>query len=331
MPATQRLEHTLIPMRYVLRADASPSIGAGHVMRSSAIAEELIARGENVVFVGQISGLPWVEERIATLGFTHIYNESSGFFSNPKSDVLLLDSYEIDKDDTFVIPERWLHVVAIVDEKSPNYHCKLRIHPGLDSDWTGDSTTPILAGAKYIPLRTSLSRNTYTFSQIQHRTKIAVVAGGSDPYGLVFEIAKMLMSFSEEFDVHLFSNSTLDFALDNRFQLYGIGHHLDTLTNDADLVLTTASTSSLEFLARGLCVGIACAIDNQKQCYRILGELGVAAQIGFRTIDNDWKLDKDQIYSLIASSNVRFNLLEKAKGLIDFKGASRIVDAITNL
>ena len=39
-------------MRYVLRADASESIGAGHVMRSSAIAEELIARGENVVFVG---------------------------------------------------------------------------------------------------------------------------------------------------------------------------------------------------------------------------------------------------------------------------------------
>ena len=62
-------------MRYVLRADASQSIGAGHVMRSSAIAEELIARGEDVIFVGQISDLPWVEERIASLGFTHIHND----------------------------------------------------------------------------------------------------------------------------------------------------------------------------------------------------------------------------------------------------------------
>ena len=42
-------------MRYVLRADAPEFIGAGHVMRSSAIAEELIARGENVIFVGQVS------------------------------------------------------------------------------------------------------------------------------------------------------------------------------------------------------------------------------------------------------------------------------------
>ena len=122
-------------MRYVLRADASQSIGSGHVMRSSAIAEELIARGENVVFVGQISDLPWVEERIASLGFTHIHNNPSGFISNLKSDVLLLDSYEISVNDTFINPVNWLHIAAIVDELTPNYRCTLRIHPGLDSNW----------------------------------------------------------------------------------------------------------------------------------------------------------------------------------------------------
>ena len=89
-------------MRYVLRADASQSIGAGHVMRSSAIAEELIARGDDVVFVGQISGLPWVEERIGTLGFTQIHNNPGDFNSNPNSDVLLLDSYEIPVSDDFI-------------------------------------------------------------------------------------------------------------------------------------------------------------------------------------------------------------------------------------
>ena len=49
-------------MGYVLPTDASPTIGSGHVMRSSAIAEELIAWGEKVVFVGQISNLLWVRE-----------------------------------------------------------------------------------------------------------------------------------------------------------------------------------------------------------------------------------------------------------------------------
>ena len=69
-------------MRYVLRADASHSIGAGQVMRSSAIAEELIAQGEDVVFVGQISDLPWVEERIRSLGFVLVHNEANEFISS---------------------------------------------------------------------------------------------------------------------------------------------------------------------------------------------------------------------------------------------------------
>ena len=318
-------------MRYVLRADASKSIGAGHVMRASAIAEELIARGEDVAFVGQISGLPWVEERIVELGFNHIYNESTGFLSNFESDVLLLDSYEIDRNDAFITPGNWLHIIAVVDEITPNYHCTLRIHPGLDSNWIGNSKIPIIAGPKYIPFRSSLSKNIHTVDQVHHKLRIAVVAGGSDPYGLVHEIAKILVSFPEQFEAYLFSDSILDSVLDSRLRYIEVGHQLDELTKDVDLVLTTASTSSLEFLARGLCVGIACAIDNQEQYYNTLSELGVAARLGFRNLDNHWKLDKEKIRSLITSSEVRGILLAKARGLIDFQGASRIVDAITTL
>ena len=314
-----------------MRADASESIGSGHVMRSSAIAEELIARGEDVVFVGQISGLPWVEERIASLGFTQIHNNPSDFNSNPNSDVLLLDSYEISVSDDFINAENWLHIVAIVDELTPSYLCSLRIHPGLDSNWVGDSKVPILAGPKYIPFRSSIFKNIHAARHEQQNLRIAVVAGGSDPYGLVNEIAKILAKIPEQFEVYLFSNSVLGSSLDTRFHIIKVGQQLDELTKNVDLVLTTSSTSSLEFLARGLCVGIICAVDNQEQYYNSLGELAVAAQIGFRNSDKEWKLDKEKISLLITSSELRANLLEKAKGLFDFKGASRIVDAITTL
>jgi len=318
-------------MRYVLRADASQSIGAGHVMRSSAIAEELMARGEEVIFVGQISDLIWVEERVASLGFANIYNSSTNFFPNSISDVLLLDSYEISVDDDFIAPKNWLHIVAIVDELTPNYRCNLRIHPGLDSNWVGDSKVPILSGPKFIPLRSSLSKNLYEVRQEHLKLKIAVVAGGSDPHGLVHEIAKILLTITEEFEVYLFSNSIFDLPLDSRFHYIDIGQHLDELTKEMDLVLTAASTSSLEFLARGFCVGIACAVDNQEQYYNSLGELGVAVQFGFRNIDNNWILDKERIHSLVTSSELRRNLTAKSKNLIDFKGSSRIADAILSL
>jgi spore coat polysaccharide biosynthesis predicted glycosyltransferase SpsG len=87
----------------------------------------------------------------------------------------------------------------------------------------------------------------------------------------------------------------------------------------------------LEFLARELCIGVACVVDNQKQNYKTLGELGVAAQFGFRYANNKWELDIEKIHSLVSSSELRRELLLKSRGLIDFDGARRIVDAITIL
>ena len=318
-------------MRYVLRADASRSIGAGHVMRSSAIAEELIARGEDVVFVGRISDLPWVEERIASLGFANIYDNPNDFFSNNRSDVLLLDSYEISIYDNFIAPENWRHIVAIVDELTPNYHCSLRIHPSLDSSWIGESKAPILAGPQYIPFRSSLSKKIARTVQDPRKLKIIVVAGGSDPHNLVLEIARALVLFPEPFEAYLFSNSSSTVALDNRFHYLEIGSMLDEVSSDADLVLTTSSTSSLEFIARGLCVGVACAVDNQRQYYDSLGQLGVSAQIGLRTPALGWNLDVETIRMLVSQPDYRERLTMKAVGLIDFHGASRIADAITAL
>jgi len=318
-------------MRYVLRADASRAIGAGHVMRSSSVAEELIHRGKDVIFVGKISDLDWVEERINSMGFTHIYENSMEFSSEPDSDVLIIDSYEIDVSDGFISPEKWLHIVAIVDDLTPAYSCNLRIHPGLDPAWTGNSKTPILAGPKYIPFRSSLSHYLNVSSSERHTLRIAVVAGGSDPFKLVSEIARILSRIQVQFEVYLFARDNFDPQLDARFSYVELGNQLDVATRNVDLVITTASTSSLEFLARGLCVGVIRAIDNQQQNYTMLGELGVAAQLGFRNLENNWEFDEQKIYSLVSSTELRRDLIAKAKGLIDFSGASRIVDAITNL
>ena len=140
-------------MRYVFRADASKAIGSGHVMRSSAIAEELIALGEEVVFVGQIKNLTWVTDRIEAIGFTEIHQIQTNFIPQEDSDVLILDSYTISKDDPFIAPINWFRIVVIADELTPDYRCSLKMHPGLNPDWESDSTTPILAGPRYIPFR----------------------------------------------------------------------------------------------------------------------------------------------------------------------------------
>ena len=318
----------LSPMRYVVRADASMVIGSGHVMRTSAIAEELIARGSEVVFVGRILDLPWVVDRIVDLGFARIIDEPEEFVPSGDSEILILDSYEISTIEDFIGAHDWTKVVGIVDELTPKYSCDLRIHPGLDGAWTGYSNSPILAGPNFIPLRKSLAQNKFRSNSNSSLLKVAVVAGGSDTFKMTIELAEILASFTDEFTVLLFTNHRSKVNNDHRFQFMEIGQRLDELTREADLILTTSSTSSLEFIARGFCVGVACAVDNQRQYYESLGRLGVAAQIGFRNSSNEWEFDERIIHSLVTSPSLRESLRFNSVGLIDFFGAGRIVDAI---
>ena len=97
-------------MRYILRADSSSKIGSGHVMRLSAIAEELVARGEKVTFIGRFAEIPWLASRMNALGFSEILQDSTEFLPNLVTDVLILDSYTLPVDDDFIDEiKKWFH------------------------------------------------------------------------------------------------------------------------------------------------------------------------------------------------------------------------------
>ena len=315
-------------MRFVFRADASRTIGSGHVMRSSAIAEEAIARGIPSLFLGKISELAWVRERISGLGFMQVLENSSEYIPDGNEDILIIDSYEIPIDDAFIQSRNWSKVVSIFDELTPDYSCDLRIHPGLTKVWSDPFSGITLSGPKFVPLRKSI-RDTS-----QHTPggtlELLVVGGGSDTYGFVPAVVKVLSKLTQEFHATLFTNSSLDADLDERFSISEVGLNLDLVANAVDLVFTTASTTSLEFLARGSAVAIGCAVDNQELYYKELSSGDYAAPIG-EFLNNEWLLDAKLIQELISSETLRATFTANSSDLIDLKGAKRIVDEILKL
>lgn len=315
-------------MRYVVRADASKIVGAGHVMRSSALAEELIEQGEEVIFVGKVSEITWVYERIVHLGFSETYSDSSDFIANPNSDVLILDSYHLTPEDQFVAQHNWYRIIVIADELTPDYACDLRIHPGLDADWVGKSKYPILSGPKFIPLRKSLKQGVHKKNSYINDLQIAVVAGGSDPFNLIEQLAKILEDLDGSFNVFLFSNDSKLRSNDSRLHFVPIGREMEVITEHCDLVITTASTSCLEFLARGFPIGVIRLLDNQDQYFTVLGAMGIAVQLGFRSDEGNWNIDVSLLAELIHSEKLREKLIQKSSDLIDFEGSKRIVMAI---
>ena len=315
-------------MRYVFQADASPSIGSGHVMRSSAIAEEFISRGDEVIFAGKISGLNWVEQRISSLGFSEIYSDLSVFSPNRETDILILDSYTLELDNSFLNPNNWYAVITIVDPVTPPYEAILRIHPGLNSDWYENKNIPILSGPRYIPLRKGILTKNAGISKDIGILNILVSSGGTDSLGLVSAVAQLLSETKINFKAYLFTNHCSIVDLDSRFEILAIGQELDSFAKIADLVFTTASTSAIEFIAMGLPVGVICSVENQESYYSILGKLKIAAQVGLRNESDQWVLNHNLIQKLIVSHKFREKFSTKATGLIDTHGASRLVDAI---
>jgi len=315
-------------VRLVFRADASPDIGSGHVMRCSAIIEEAHARGIECLLVGSLGSIQWIEERYVTVKCPVISQED--FRNSQRGDVLILDSYSIASDDKFVTQHQWRSTVDISDEKSPVRNFNLIIHPGLSGDWFTGNRANFLFGPKYIPIRKSILKG--LGSQPGKPTRIVIFGGGTDTYGFAKNMGHELRNLSG-FDQAIFFSSERDYIekLDPRFHVLPLGRALDEELSKANIVFTTASTSSLEVVARELPLGVACSVDNQIEYFEALESSKVAAQIGERVTSGSWKMRSDVIKNLINDEKFQEELRSATHDFIDLDGAKRIVDAIISL
>lgn len=314
-------------MRLIFRADATLDIGTGHVMRSLAIAEEAISRGIECIFVGNTKQFGWIENRLTDIGFCKIFQESEDFNSNKDTDVLVIDSYEIDPKHNFLNGDKWLKIVSIFDQLTPEYLCHLKIHPGIREYGFKLNNTLTVGGANHIPLRKSIHKVNKLKESIP--LKILVVGGGVDKTNFVLSISQVLASIDREFNAVLLTNTLKPKFLDARFSVMSIGSGLHQVADDMDLIFSTASTTSLEFLARGFAVAIGCAVDNQRQYYSDLTSKEVVQPIGKFT--DKWEFEIESIFEIVKSENIRNNFRIKNFKLIDLLGCKRILDLITGM
>ena len=315
-------------MRFVFRSDASFSIGAGHVMRSSAIAEEAIDRGISCLFIGEITGIPWLSDRVQNLGFHQVLRNDKEFHPSANSDVLILDSYSIPTDHKFLEINDWLAVINIFDSSTPKYKSQLRIHPGIEKISNSSFFGKSLSGPKYIPIRKNIRRDRPPAEN--GKLRITVIGGGTDVNGFVTTIAEALKNLDLDFLVRLVTATHIELDQDTRFKVIEPGQDVDSMFSDTDVAFTTASTTSLEFLSSGCVVGLACAVENQENNYLLLTKLGVAKPIGVYA-NGTWELESSEILALVTDSKLRNDLRTNARNFIDANGAKRIVNAILEL
>lgn len=316
-------------MRLIFRVDASPDIGTGHVMRTSAIIEEAVSRGISCVVVGSLGSFSWLEERLSNLGVFHI-EDSSCFKMDYGKDVLVIDSYNLPVDDIFIQPHHWKSVVSISDDVTPQYLATLIIHPGIDEVVRLGNESKILAGPDFVPFRKSIKKASRLDNEFVN--KIVVFAGGADKFGFAGAMAAGLERLPNFRTVVFFSNSHDDIlGLDSRYEVRDFGLALDEELHTADLIFSTASTSSLEIVAREIPLAVCFTVKNQMPYFDVLVNQGFAQGIGGINPQGQWELDWNAIETVVSDSEVRRKLLTNSRGYFDLLGSKRIVDEILKL
>ena len=203
------------------------------------------------------------------------------------------------------------------------------VHPGLSVDWMQVTDTKVLAGPRYIPFRKSIKKNRNVVAG-SALLEILIIGGGTDAFNFVGAVSGVLNNIHDDFHARILTGSNSLPKLDSRFTSVAIGSELDVYAPTVELVFTTASTTSLEFIAREVAVGIGCAVNNQEVYYETLSAAGVALPIG-KVIEGSWEIGESKIIELVRSKECREALRQKCVDLIDLKGAVRIVDEILKL
>lgn len=322
-------KHTLSDMRLIILADASPSVGTGHVMRSSTIAAEFLKLGHSVYYAGSIDPMSLILERFQEIGIPYPVLNPVSIEPDHKNDILLIDSYNLNPSDPLIARKNWSKVVAIFDSITPPYDVDLAIRPSLLTQKNSVDGVRTLAGAKFLLLRNSVTKSFPRNPDASTPLKILVVGGGSDPSDFCGAVTKVLKKLPFNFIADVFSdNVVLAQQSDLRIRIHKVSLQLDEYAKDCDLAFTLASSLSIEMIAREIPVGVACAFENQRSGFNEMVSSEFAAPVGVRNNSGEWEIDKQVVDKLISSSMYRNKLRARISGLIDLNGAERVATEI---
>ena len=316
--------------RYVFRVDATFLTGAGHLKRCLTIAYELQSYGLINIFVGNFE-IPWILDELKENRIEHCGSED---FKLSSKDILILDKYDLDY--KFLDKNNFSKKIQIIDSSTSLIEADLYLHMGPDASFVEPklaNNTKVLWGLKYLATRRFSNSNKLKNNEITARG-LLIVGGGTDVYNFgknIIDALGLLQTFNIE--IHIMSDDLLFNHKEStgNIHFHKLGGDLDKLMPVIDTVITTAGTSSWDFIANQRVVGIALAVDNQITNFTFQVENEFVLDIGTYDTESGWDISAKAIKSLIFDNELRSKLLKNSASKIDLNGPKRVAGEIIKL
>ncbi|MDC0336043.1 UDP-2,4-diacetamido-2,4,6-trideoxy-beta-L-altropyranose hydrolase [Pseudodesulfovibrio sp.] len=333
----------------LFRADATPEIGAGHVMRCLAIAQAWVAQGGRAIFTGRYS-LGTIRARLEAEG-CEVREIPKGHSLDPAAVSEIVDSSPwIVLDGYHFTPEyhRALldvgYRLAVIDDlmQLPHYAAHLIVNPNPGAEeysYPAPRETIVLQGARYALVRQEFRQYRSDRQEAEEARNILITMGGSDR---VEEFEDILQCLGEcglgDLEVTLLaslSSSRFD-RFSEMVDTFGFTLNAGWSTDDlpermarTDLAVTGGGTTSFELAYIGVPMITVSLAENQVAGAQVMHENG--ASLLLASPSELRHLLSERLPEILSSARLRSAASKAGRNMVDGLGPERIVNTMREI
>lgn len=300
-------------MKIIIRADASSSIGTGHVMRCVALAQAAVKQGISVHLIGHI-GVPWVKERLAMENIPVTFLEGEApekenpltlleqLDSEGGADWVVLDGYRFHLDCQVAVRDAGYKLLYIDDyEHLPEYSCDILLNQNIGAEaflYKGDIGEKLL-GEKYTLLHPSfLVARQKAESLCKHNPPrhILISLGGGDSSKYLPEIVQCLQTVDlSKSTITVLQGSMAYEYIEKKFaslacpvKILPVCHDMASLLLETDFCITAGGSTCWELCCLGVPFCTVAIAENQEAIIKNLASRGLACPLYEVNLKNIW-------------------------------------------
>lgn len=339
--------------RLLIRADADPATGTGHVMRMKALAQAWCRRGGVVVFatvrlsseiLGRLEEFEVIQRQDVEPGTEEDAIWTLSIAREAGVGLLVVDGYAYGSDFQRAVQKAGLKLAVVCDfPVADEFSCEFLInqnlgssardYPELPSEATG------LFGPDFALLRSEFAEAPRKSRKNRRGTgkRLLVTLGGSDPISLSSRILRILGPHvsREGWQVSLLvgpANANGPELRKLAADFPGIEclspvSDMNILLDKADAVLSAGGSTCWEICFRGLPLAVVSIAENQNGIVQALGEAEAAINLGWHEEIDDSDILK-AVRTLLGDQKRRELLSVNSLRLVDGRGADRVAAAL---
>jgi len=343
-----------MPSTLFIRADASVSIGTGHIMRMIALGQAWQAQGGEVQFLcAEITSA--LEERLASEGFqlwrisavlgskedlgqtTHLITET--LQADRQNARVVLDGYQFGSDYQLGIKAAGFKLMVVDDYGHADfYHADWVLNQNisaLEELYAKRSPdTKLLLGPKFAMLRKEfLAYKDWQRQIAPVAKKILVTLGGSDPDNVTLQVIQALIDLDVHVKVVIGGSNPHLCEIENFIQSQNDSTALiEVVVNAtnmpelmvwADVAVAAGGSTSWELALMGLPALVFTFSENQKEIALAIEDMGLGVYLGWANQET-YKKFQNVFVNFLFNSDQRRKISILGKSLIDGMGCLHI-------